>query len=65
MPSDYWLRLFNTVASYYNTDTFSDVVVACNDQEFKVHGVILSAHSKFFAKALNGNWKVWQVFEVL
>ncbi|KAH7019639.1 BTB/POZ protein [Ilyonectria destructans] len=45
------------IASYYNTDTLSDVVVACNDQEFKVHGVILSAHSKCFAKALNGNWK--------
>ncbi|KAH8656436.1 BTB/POZ domain-containing protein [Ilyonectria robusta] len=48
----------NTVASYYNTGALSDVVVACDDQEFKVHGVILSAHSKYFATALNGNWKL-------
>lgn len=47
----------NAVASYYNTGALSDVVVACDDQEFKVHGVILSAHSKYFATALNGNWK--------
>ncbi|KAK7419839.1 hypothetical protein QQZ08_010673 [Neonectria magnoliae] len=45
------------MASYYNTDVLSDVVVACDGQEFKVHGVILSAHSKYFATALNGSWK--------
>ncbi|KAM6513557.1 hypothetical protein FALCPG4_015951 [Fusarium falciforme] len=41
----------------YNTNTFSDAVVACDGQEFKVHRMILSAHSKYFAKELNGNWK--------
>ncbi|KAH6952241.1 BTB/POZ protein [Fusarium avenaceum] len=47
----------NTVARYYNTDAFSDVAITCDGQEFKAHRVILSAHSKYFTKALNGEWK--------
>ncbi|KAK7419798.1 hypothetical protein QQX98_003171 [Neonectria punicea] len=47
----------SSLKDYYNTDTLSDVVVTCDGQEFKVHGVILSAHSKYFATALNGKWK--------
>ncbi|KPM39352.1 hypothetical protein AK830_g7204 [Neonectria ditissima] len=47
----------SSLKDYYNTDTLSDVIVVCSDQEFKVHGVILSAHSKYFAAALGGKWK--------
>ncbi|KAI8668585.1 hypothetical protein NCS57_00670100 [Fusarium keratoplasticum] len=50
-------RFLSSLKDYYNTDTLSDAVVVCNGQEFKVHRVILSAHSKYFATALNGNWK--------
>ncbi|CAH0025793.1 unnamed protein product, partial [Clonostachys rhizophaga] len=42
---------------YFNTDTFSDVVIVCEDQEFKVHKLVLACHSKYFEKQLNGNWK--------
>ncbi|KAH7141754.1 BTB/POZ protein [Dactylonectria macrodidyma] len=47
----------SALKEYYNADTLSDVIITCEGKEFKVHGVILSAHSKFFAKALDGNWK--------
>ncbi|EEU34843.1 uncharacterized protein NECHADRAFT_55105, partial [Fusarium vanettenii 77-13-4] len=42
---------------YYNTAALSDVLVVCDDQEFQVHRVILSAHSKYFTAELNGSWK--------
>ncbi|RBA11040.1 hypothetical protein FPRO05_14270 [Fusarium proliferatum] len=42
---------------YYNKDALSDVTITCDGQEFKAHRVIISAHSKCFAKALNGGWK--------
>ncbi|KAF5548959.1 n-carbamoyl-l-amino acid hydrolase [Fusarium mexicanum] len=47
----------SSLAGYYNTDALSDVTVTCGDQVFKAHKIILSAHSKCFAVALNGNWK--------
>lgn len=47
-------------SDYFNTDTFSDVVIVCEDQEFKVHKLVLACHSKYFEKQLNGNWKVWR-----
>ncbi|KAF4958473.1 hypothetical protein FGADI_2396 [Fusarium gaditjirri] len=43
--------------AYHNSDALSDVNVTCDGQEFKAHRLILCAHSKFFAKALNGDWK--------
>ncbi|KAG7412872.1 BTB/POZ domain-containing protein 8 [Fusarium oxysporum f. sp. rapae] len=45
------------MARYYNTDALSDVTVTCDGQVFKAHRIILSAHSKCLAKALNGSWK--------
>ncbi|CAH0055463.1 unnamed protein product, partial [Clonostachys solani] len=47
----------NMNSDYFNTDTFSDVVIVCEDQEFKVHRLVLACHSKYFEKQLNGNWK--------
>ncbi|KAF4122719.1 BTB protein, partial [Geosmithia morbida] len=50
-------KFVSSLKDYYNTDTLTDFVVVCGDQEFKVHGVILSGHSKYFATLFNGNWK--------
>ncbi|KAF5712000.1 n-carbamoyl-l-amino acid hydrolase [Fusarium mundagurra] len=50
-------EFLKSLGEYHNSDALSDVIVVCDGQEFKAHRVILSAHSKFFAKALNGNWK--------
>ncbi|KAL9566570.1 hypothetical protein ACKAV7_009485 [Fusarium commune] len=46
-----------SLKEYYNTDALSDVTVTCDGQVFKAHRIILSAHSKCLAKALNGSWK--------
>ncbi|SCO91198.1 uncharacterized protein FRV6_15326 [Fusarium oxysporum] len=47
----------SSLKEYYNKDALSDVTITCDGQEFKAHRVIISAHSKCFAKALNGDWK--------
>lgn len=47
----------SSLKTYYNTETLSDVIVVCEGEEFKVHKVILSAHSEYFAKQLSGAWK--------
>lgn len=42
------------------SEDFSDVAIYCGPQEFefKLHSVILSAHSEYFAKALSGQFAV-------
>ncbi|KAI1017750.1 hypothetical protein LB504_004001 [Fusarium proliferatum] len=48
---------FASLKEYYDTGALSDVTVTCGVQVFKVHKIVLSAHSKCFAKALNDHWK--------
>ncbi|KAF5680539.1 hypothetical protein FDENT_8361 [Fusarium denticulatum] len=50
-------EFLKSLKEYHNSDALSDVIVTCDGQEFKAHRVILSAHSKCFAKALTGDWK--------
>lgn len=50
-------KFLESLKEYYNTAALSDVLVVCDDQEFKVHRVILSAHSKYFTAELNGSWQ--------
>ncbi|OBS15072.1 hypothetical protein FPOA_14087 [Fusarium poae] len=50
-------EFLSSLKEYYNKDALSDVTITCDGQEFKAHRVIMSAHSKCFAKALNGDWK--------
>jgi len=57
MPPSGMERFLSTLKSYFNTDTFVDAVVVCGDHEFKVHRIVLSAHSNYFATELNGKWK--------
>lgn len=52
------LLIFNSANRYYDAAALSDVLVVCDDHEFKVHRVILSAHSKYFTAELDGSWKV-------
>ncbi|KAH6953968.1 BTB/POZ protein [Ilyonectria sp. MPI-CAGE-AT-0026] len=47
----------NWVTRYYNTEILSDAVISCEGQEFKVHRLILSIHSQYFTKELNGPCK--------
>ncbi|EYB29049.1 hypothetical protein FG05_11070 [Fusarium graminearum] len=42
---------------HYISGEFADAVITCKGQVFNIHRVVLSAHSKYFAKALGGNWK--------
>jgi hypothetical protein len=45
--------------SYFRSSKYSDLVIHCEDQKFKVHKVIVCGQSSFFSKACDGEWKVW------
>ncbi|KAM0420461.1 hypothetical protein ACHAPT_011753 [Fusarium lateritium] len=51
----------SSLKDYFNQDVLSDLDVTCDGQIFKVHQLILCAHSKYFAKQLNGPWKVIKI----
>ncbi|KAM0354802.1 hypothetical protein ACHAPU_000626 [Fusarium lateritium] len=53
-PSD---RFMEKLKSCTQDDTFSDAVIRTEDAELKVHQVILSCHSEYFVKQLNGPWR--------
>jgi len=36
---------------------FSDLILACQDQEFRVHRAIVCLHSAFFSKSCSGDFK--------
>ncbi|KAM0245179.1 hypothetical protein ACHAP5_005572 [Fusarium lateritium] len=54
-PSNSFLE---KLKSYSDNESFSDTVIRSEGTEFKAHSVILSCHSKYFAKQLAGSWKV-------
>jgi len=49
--------LHTSLKEYFNVETFSDATVTCKGRAFKVHRLILSAQSDFFAKVFTGDWK--------
>ncbi|KAH7110417.1 BTB/POZ protein [Dactylonectria estremocensis] len=57
MPRQLFESFQSSLKEYYNTEILSDAVISCEGQEFKVHRLILSIHSQYFAKELNGPWK--------
>lgn len=44
--------------SFYSTGTYSDLVIKCNGQQWKVHKFQVCAQSEFFHKACSGEFKV-------
>ncbi|KAM6516975.1 hypothetical protein FSOLCH5_007923 [Fusarium solani] len=57
MASEPFDRFRSSLKSYFNQSILSDLSVTCDGQTFKVHRLILCAHSKYFSKQLNGPWK--------
>jgi hypothetical protein len=45
--------------SYYTSGKLADLVITCGEREFHVHKIILCGRSKYFAKMMEGGWKVW------
>ncbi|KAK7177377.1 BTB/POZ domain-containing protein, partial [Paraphaeosphaeria sporulosa] len=45
------------VVSYFNSPSLSDGVIQCEEEQFKIHKLVLCAQSKFFSTAFNGEWK--------
>ncbi|KAF5667147.1 n-carbamoyl-l-amino acid hydrolase [Fusarium heterosporum] len=50
-------RFMEKLKSCVQDDSFSDVIIRTEDSQFAVHRVILSCHSDYFSKQLNGPWK--------
>ncbi|PVH90219.1 hypothetical protein DM02DRAFT_548234, partial [Periconia macrospinosa] len=42
---------------YLGSSSLSDGAIKCEDQEFKIHKLVLSAQSNYFSKAFDGEWK--------
>ncbi|KAM0805987.1 BTB/POZ protein, partial [Usnea florida] len=49
-------RLVANIKSLWTSHMYSDLVVRCGEEEYKVHRAILCPRSAFFAKACNGNF---------
>ena len=49
--------LFNS-PRYYDSPKLSDGTITCAGKEFRIHKIVLSAQSKFFSNAFEGDWKV-------
>ncbi|KAM5349253.1 hypothetical protein ACJ41O_005760 [Fusarium nematophilum] len=47
----------SSLKDYFNQDDLSDASISCDGQVFQVHRIILSIHSKYFAKIFTGPWK--------
>ncbi|KAI0160508.1 BTB/POZ protein [Xylariaceae sp. FL1272] len=41
---------------HFDDEKLTDATIHCDGKDFKVHTLILSMHSEYFAKAFNGNW---------
>ncbi|CEL01152.1 hypothetical protein ASPCAL00743 [Aspergillus calidoustus] len=50
--------LTRSIQRYFQTSTFSDLIIVTKDQKFEVHKLIVSGQSEFFSRLFNHNWKV-------
>lgn len=47
-----------TFPSYFESSKYSDLVIRCEGQEFKVHKIVVCGQSKYFSVMCDGDWKV-------
>ena len=52
-----WLPNAN-VSSHLNSSKYSDLIIRCEAQEFKVHKIIICGQSEYFSSICDGVWKV-------
>jgi len=52
-----WLHDANTFSSF-SSSKYSDLVIRCEGQDFKVHKVVVCGQSDYFASICDGEWKV-------
>lgn len=45
------------IATYLEDAQLSDFTIVCGDTEYNVHRVIISAHSKYFARCCSGDFE--------
>ncbi len=54
---DWWLPNAN-VFSFFSSSKYSDLIIRCEAQEFKVHKIVVCGQSKYFSSICDGDWKV-------
>lgn len=42
----------------FDSSKYSDLIIRCEDREFKVHRIVVCGQSKYFSKICDGDWKV-------
>ncbi|KAI7759877.1 hypothetical protein LZL87_014096 [Fusarium oxysporum] len=58
MKSSSFKPFVTSLSKFFNNKCLSDAVIRCGDREFAVHSLILFSHSEYFAKQLDGPWKL-------
>ncbi|KAL1979195.1 hypothetical protein VTN96DRAFT_6523 [Rasamsonia emersonii] len=48
--------LSTSIKSYFLSSRFSDLTIYTEDQEFKVHRLVVCGRSEYFSRLFNGNW---------
>ncbi|MCJ1435433.1 hypothetical protein MMC27_004806 [Xylographa pallens] len=57
-------ELVDSLASVKKTSKYHDLVIRCQDREWKVHRVVICLRSKFFEKACDGNFQEGRTGEI-
>lgn len=55
------MTLIDSLTQILNSSKYSDLILTCKGNEWKVHRVILCSQSTFFAAACDGEFKVIEI----
>ncbi|KAJ5938796.1 BTB/POZ protein [Penicillium verhagenii] len=55
-PGQFVGDLTASIQSFFKSSQFTDLVIATEEQEFKVHRVVVCGQSEYFARLYNGKW---------